>query len=1401
MPMDTSLTGDAVPGRMRYDWERFWIDAEQRVEIDPADFFPDPRDEQVWFGPALEPRCLDELHDEPCLILLGEPGLGKSQAIKDAVASGPAGALVERINLAAYPEAGALRSKLVEGDRWHEWAVEGRSLHLYLDSLDEAMLSFPAIHEFLLEELADAGGSFEALFLRIACRSADWISEFAEGLRGLWPAAEVSSDPVRALSLVPLRERDVRAAALAEGLDGMQLLGEIDERDARGLAALPLTLRMMLAAAKEGGGLPRTQAELFESGVLDLLRGPDRPKREALRMEIGERLAVAQRIGAATLLSRRSGISLLPGRAGPGEVDPAEIAGYDEADRLAAGGDRFGVGEKEVLATLRTALFSLTERERVDFSHRNLAEYCAGAYLAEAGLDRAGITELLFASGDGDGGLVPQLREVAAWAAALDPTVLEVLLDAEAEVLLRIDRLALDEAQRARTVEAILGEDSAERIERWDRRIWSGLESLDHPDLPDQIIPVIEDRDASWPVRRLAITLTHVCGREECEPALLDLAFDEDQPASARAEAVWALRGYGSLASRKALTPLALEPIEDDVDDAIKGAALAAVFPDVLTAEQVFAVVAEPRNMRLVGIYLIFLHEDLPEALQRSDLPVALKWAASLEPSPEWTGALDLLADAVLAVAWPYVAEDDEIAALVGEVVRVRLEAEVELLDSTFGKEDLETFRGAAARHRLVEALIPALGKSQLYAFQLAEASPELLIPSDLTWALAGVERSLGTEAESAWAEIAQAVFELPISDSDLEALFRLCGESRELERRLGGWLSPVAIDSPEASFRYLYGLSDAESPGQEEEGPDEKAVEAALLAAERGEEEGWWRVTSALLEYAGAESEIDLTAGLGWGRSSPDLQRRIVAAARAALDRDPPPAEQWFGHPVHDRSALAGYQALHLIAKVDRALFEALTPQIWERWMPAVIDRAGDWLKGEDRQGQAILARAATLAAPAFMDWVGRKLSTELESDGRISFLHRLREIAPRELDDLVFPWLTDESVSEATLRELCGFALRRDPERAYGLVKPRLAGYLGDAATDEDRASVVTIASELLGVVPGLAWPEIAVLFDRCPEVGESVAMSLGHVKRSSVAREMSDRQLAELVSWIFRTSPESADPPKSPGFSQRNGLRQYRQWMLETLADRGSNLAVETIEGLHDRHGTPNLREAVGRAKDARRAVSPAPAPADVVRMLRAGRPLPPRSAGDLVAKIVAALESIQRELQASQPPTAAELWNTRPVNTPKDEGYLSNWLAARLRHELGESFDISRERLTSGGEKGRGETVDLQVVCLEGGDRGGKLQVLIEVKGSWEPAIKGKVRTQLGEDYMAKTGIDHGLFLVFWFDRKDWDMSDSRRRRSTFKSAEATRAALAPLAAEAAADLGVQLEVVVLDGSLP
>jgi hypothetical protein len=102
----------------------------------------------------------------------------------------------------------------------------------------------------------------------------------------------------------------------------------------------------------------------------------------------------------------------------------------------------FEATESKVLETIRTALVVNAAPEAVTFAHRSLAEYCAGACLAYANLGAEKFASLLFAGSAAEGRLIPELREIAAWAADLS---------------------------------------SAERLERWDRRIWRSLAALDHP--------------------------------------------------------------------------------------------------------------------------------------------------------------------------------------------------------------------------------------------------------------------------------------------------------------------------------------------------------------------------------------------------------------------------------------------------------------------------------------------------------------------------------------------------------------------------------------------------------------------------------------------------------------------------------------------------------------------------------------------------------------------------------------------------------------------------------------------------------------------------------------------------------------------------------------------------------
>ena len=63
--------------------QRFWVDREATVSLTPDGFFEDPTTE--W-GPYVQPTVhpLAHFSDTPVLILLGDPGMGKSSELRQA---------------------------------------------------------------------------------------------------------------------------------------------------------------------------------------------------------------------------------------------------------------------------------------------------------------------------------------------------------------------------------------------------------------------------------------------------------------------------------------------------------------------------------------------------------------------------------------------------------------------------------------------------------------------------------------------------------------------------------------------------------------------------------------------------------------------------------------------------------------------------------------------------------------------------------------------------------------------------------------------------------------------------------------------------------------------------------------------------------------------------------------------------------------------------------------------------------------------------------------------------------------------------------------------------------------------------------------------------------------------
>jgi len=146
---------------------------------------------------------LSKLIDEHCLVLLGEPGLGKSHAIDDAVAEHRrSGDAMHLVNLGAYEDGESLIGAIIDDAAWRAWRESDDLLFLFLDGLDEALLHVKAIHKRLIVELKKLDDDLCRLRLRISCRSAEWLPDFESQLAEVFGSSPKLS---QAPALAPLR--------------------------------------------------------------------------------------------------------------------------------------------------------------------------------------------------------------------------------------------------------------------------------------------------------------------------------------------------------------------------------------------------------------------------------------------------------------------------------------------------------------------------------------------------------------------------------------------------------------------------------------------------------------------------------------------------------------------------------------------------------------------------------------------------------------------------------------------------------------------------------------------------------------------------------------------------------------------------------------------------------------------------------------------------------------------------------------------------------------------------------------------------------------------------------------------------------------------------------------------
>ena len=322
---------------------------------------------------------VSSLRDRPHVVLLGEPGSGKSTvSAREAAAAGVAAVTVRKLLKRGPPADGTT---------------------LFIDALDEFRSdgSSDKIHD-----LADAIEKAGSERWWLTCRAEDWRK-----LGDLAVLDEVvAGRPITVVRLQSLNAEEQAAVLGAMGeTDPAAFLDKARRLGAEGLCGSPLSLKLLKRAVQMDGTWPKTRFDLFDLATLQLAGEHDPMRRTSMNRPAPEILREAA--GRAFLVQLASGARGI----WRSNVEPEEeglVRGFD-----------LGIDQAVLKATLDTALFA-GEGEAFDPIHRSVAELLAARALAEAVIGVAGQAALplrraLALITTDDGGPPTELRGLFGW--------------------------------------------------------------------------------------------------------------------------------------------------------------------------------------------------------------------------------------------------------------------------------------------------------------------------------------------------------------------------------------------------------------------------------------------------------------------------------------------------------------------------------------------------------------------------------------------------------------------------------------------------------------------------------------------------------------------------------------------------------------------------------------------------------------------------------------------------------------------------------------------------------------------------------------------------------------------------------------------------------------------------
>lgn len=1396
-----------------YSWQRFWRLSEDSLGLHNEGFLPDPEnDYERYYNPNLV--TLEDISHIPCLILLGEAGIGKTTTMKlEYEKQKPQieqlGDVCLWFNLGDYSEPKDLEDEIFGSEIFTNWENGNNKLHLFLDSLDEGLLSLKIITRIIKKKIDKL--PCDRLYLRISCRTADWKDSLTEIFEKKWDKKNVKT-----YNLCHLRRQDIRKALSQEKIDIESFFQQLFTKELVSFAIKPITLQFLINIYQKNQQFPQSQKELYYQGCLELCKEINRDRLDCgFKGKLSEekRLIIAGRIAMITIFANKAAIWI--------HSDSSDKPNSDiTIDELCIGQETINQQEfdvtkeciEEVLSI--SGLFSSKGTNRLGFAHKTYAEFLAAWYLNQHQISLPQIMSLIVAPEDAERKLIPQLHQTCAWLSSMRKDVLEKIIETDPDVVLKGD-ISDDNQLRKRIVDKLIKLYEEEKL--FDPHFTNSFQShkLNHPQLAEQLRPYIQDKNKSKNVRREAINIARRCQITELQNDLVQLILDNSESINLRVSSAYSMYSIGDISlitdsEKENLKSLIMGDLPEDKKNQLKLYLLKILWNNnykYLTTEELFEALTVNQKRYGFNNYWSFINEEIINYFDSKDLVFALNWL--IKQGVRCSSSSNLftdLANQILLKAWENF-DVPEIVKLFAQVAFIQWNKYQDLITNheknKFFKGELE--KNDDKRRKLIEQIVLRVPESinnicNIFGFFYINGNiHKVSLEKDIFWMIEKFKTNKDKSIQKIYIDLIEHNFNQQ-NFAQIDAICSIYKDYQEANSnsiftdKFSKHFQAVDLDSEQGkkakSFYYKYeeDKKKLQNINPLKLSPSERVLKC-LEEMELGNIAYWTslcREMSLLYNTSpyGHDFKLNLMELPGWKNADDLTQKRIIESAKKYVLENENLNYDWIGTNQVNLLAIAGCKALYLLLNTEPDFVEQLDSSIWQKWASIIIAYPSTFIETntDKQQYRQLVYLAYSNAKDKSIKTLLKLIDKENIEGEYLLTIYKFENCWDDKLKSVILEKIEDHQLKPTILEKLSQELIHNDCTEVIKFIKSLIKTFHSRNNQEEKKDKILTATKLLINDVlskcqDSEGWELVWQIIQQDAQFGREIVENLHYSSNREFDLNLTETQLADFYIWLVQQYPYDEDPIHQGVYcvGVRDEVISLRNNVLSQLRDTKTIQGCQEIEriiGVFPKLSW--LKQYLYDAQKNFRLNNWQPlTPKQLFQLIDDSRKRLVNDGNQLLEVLIESLQRLENELQG-ETPAVRDIWDKtkskpllwKPVNENEFSDYVKRFLDRDLDLKQ-KGIIANREvelRPSQGNAKGERTDIHVDAIIKSNGKISDCITVIIEVKGCWHEELNEAMETQLVDRYLKDNTCKHGLYLIGWFNCPQWDNQDYRKRKT-------------------------------------